>query len=215
MMSGTGNPRTWRGAWAQSWARSRIGRALAQVRQGGFSTQVYLVVLVVALIGPGLLFTAILLMRYAATERARFEQDARENVRGIALSIDRDTAGLVSVLQTLATSPRLRDADFDNFDAQARLVRDAVGLEILLRRPDGQQVVNTAVKRGAPLPNSALPFDSEIGSGTQRAMISGIIAGTSAGESTYAIAVPVTVENAVAYLLSFSAPLNRLQTIIA
>ena len=58
-------------------------------------------------------------MRYASAERARFEQDARENVRGIGLSLDRDTAGLVSVLQTLATSPRIQ-----RLSVSLRLSRD-------------------------------------------------------------------------------------------
>ena len=193
---------------------SGIGRFLDRLVHRGFSTQVYLVALVVALIGPGLIFTAILLMRYAAAERARFEQDARENVRGIALSIDRDTAGLVSVLQTLATSPRLKDGEFEAFDAQARLVRDAIDLDIVLRRPDGQQVVNTGLKRNAPLPVSTLPFDKEIASGAQRAMVSGLIAGSSPAQATYAVAVPVLVEGEVTYILSFSAPVNRLQAIL-
>ena len=190
------------------WFARRLGR-------NGFSTQVYLVALVMALIGPGLLFTAILLVRYAATERARFEQDARENVRGIALSVDRDTAGLVSVLQTLATSPRLRAGDFDAFDAQARLVRDAIDLDIILRKPDGQQLVNTGVRRGAPLPLTALPLDGEIVGGQQRAMVSGFIPGPMPDKATYAVAVPVLVEGDVPYILSFSAPLSRLQGILA
>jgi PAS domain S-box-containing protein len=190
------------------WFARRFGR-------NGFSTQVYLVALVIALIGPGLLFTAILLMRYAAAERARFEQDARENVRGIALSVDRDTAGLVSVLQTLATSPRLRAGDFDAFDAQARLVRDAIDLDIILRKPDGQQLVNTGVKRGAPLPVTALPFDMEIASGAQRAMVSGYVPGPMPDLATYAVAVPVMVEGDVPFILSFNAPLGRLQGILA
>ena len=181
----------------------------------GFSTQIYLVALVVALIGPGLIFTAILLMRYAAAERARFEQDARENVRGIALSVDRDTAGLVSVLQTLATSPRLREGEFDAFDAQARLVREAIDLDIILRRPDGQQVVNTTMKRGGPLPVTGLPFDSEITAGKQRAMVSGFIPGPSLDQATYAVAVPVMAGGEVAYVLSFNVPVSRLQGIVA
>ena len=197
------------------WQGTAPGRLFARIRDRGFSTQVYLIALVVALIGPGLLFTAILLFRYAGTERARFEQDARENVRGIALSIDRDTAGLVSVLQTLATSPRLKDAEFENFDAQARLVRETVGLDILLRQPDGQQLVNTSVPRGAPLPKTALPFDRELTSGTQRAMISGILSGSMPDRATYAIAVPVQNEGEVVYLLSFLAPVNRLQGILS
>jgi PAS domain S-box-containing protein len=188
---------------------------LGRLGRNGFSTQFYLVALVVALIGPGLLFTAILLMRYAAAERARFEQDARENVRGIALSVDRDTAGLVSVLQTLATSPRLKAGDFEAFDAQARLVRDAIELDIVLRRPDGQQLVNTGVKRGAPLPVTPMPFDAEVASGSQRAMVSGYLAGPSPDQAGYAVAVPVQVEGEVAYILGFRAPLARLQGILA
>ncbi|POR42426.1 HWE histidine kinase domain-containing protein [Methylobacterium sp. V23] len=197
------------------WGPRSLASAFARVRQRGFSTQVYLVALVIALIGPGLLFTAILLARYAGTERARFEQDARENVRSIALSVDRDTAGLVSVLQTLATSPRLKDGEFDNFDAQARLVRDAVGLDILLRRPDGQQVVNTAVPRRAPLPRSALPFDREIASGSQRAVVSGYVKGMKPTDATYAVAVPVFGEGGVTHILSFTVPISRLDSLVA
>jgi PAS domain S-box-containing protein len=197
------------------WRPRSLASAYAHVRQRGFSTQVYLIALVIALIGPGLIFTAILLVRYAGTERARFEQDARENVRGIALSVDRDTAGLVSVLQTLATSPRLKDGEFENFDAQARLVRDAVGLDILLRRPDGQQVVNTAVPRGAPLPRSGLPFDREIASGNQRAVVSGYVKGMKPTDATYAVAVPVLGEGGVRHILSFTVPISRLESLVA
>ena len=194
-----------------SWLRRRIAR----LERNGASTQVYLVALVIALIGPGLIFTAILLARYASVERARFEQDARENVRGIALSVDRDTAGLVSVLQTLATSPRLKDGEFEAFDAQARLVREAIDLDIMLRRPDGQQIVNTGIKRGGMLPVTALPLDKEIASGTQRAMVTGYLPGPMPSDATYAVAVPVMVGTNVAYILSFNAPLSRLQAILA
>ena len=187
---------------------------LSRLGQRGFSTQFYLIMLVIALIGPGLIFTAILLTRYAATERARFEQDARENVRGIALSIDRDTAGLVSVLQTLATSPRLKDGEFANFENQARLVREAVGLDLLLRRPDGQQIVNTALKPGAPLPVSTLPIDRELIDSGQRSMVTGYLAGAMPDQAHYAVAVPVRIDDATAFILSFSVPLNRIGGIL-
>lgn len=186
-----------------------------RVTDRGFSTQFYLIMLVIALIGPGLIFTAILLVRYAATERARFEQDARENVRGISLALDRDTAGLIAGLQTLATSPRLRDGEFENFDAQARLVRDTIGLEIVLRRLDGQQVVNTALKPGAPLPVTVLPFDEEIVSGTQRSMVSGYLGASLPSGATYAIAVPVRLNASVKFILSYSVPVSRLEGMIA
>ncbi|GJE28720.1 hypothetical protein LKMONMHP_3593 [Methylobacterium organophilum] len=192
-----------------------IRRLFSRFGQRGFSTQVYLVMLVIALIGPGLVFTAILLARYAATERSRFEQDARENVRGIALSIDRDTAGLISVLQTLATSPRLKEGELPGFDLQARAVRDAVGLEIMLRRPDGQQLVNTALAPGAPLPVTSLPFDREVLNGGQRSsLVSGYLPAANPAKATYAVAVPVRNDDAVAYILSFSVPIQRLDGLL-
>jgi PAS domain S-box-containing protein len=192
-----------------------LRRLLARLGQRGFSTQFYLIMLVIALIGPGLIFTAILLARYAATERARFEQDARENVRGIALSIDRDTAGLVSVLQTLATSPRLKDGEFTNFENQARLVRDATGLDIVLRRLDGQQIVNTALPTGAPLPVTTLPVDHELRASGQRSMVTGYLAGATPDQASYAVAVPVRIDDAVTYLLSFAVPVSRIEGILA
>jgi PAS domain S-box-containing protein len=195
--------------------RSWMSRRLHRFGRNGFSTQVYLIALVIALIGPGLLFTSILLMRYASAERARFEQDARENVRGIGLSLDRDTAGLVSVLQTLATSPRIRQNEFEAFDAQARLVRESIDLDVLLRRPNGQELVNTGVPRGAPLPVVPLPFDQDLARGTQRAMVSGYVPGPSPGEATYSVGVPVMVDGEVAYILSFTVPLSRLQGILS
>ncbi|MDP4002917.1 sensor histidine kinase [Methylobacterium sp. NEAU K] len=195
--------------------RSWLSRRLHRFGSNGFSTQVYLVALVIALIGPGLLFTSILLMRYASAERARFEQDARENVRGIGLSLDRDTAGLVSVLQTLATSPRIRQGDFEAFDAQARLVRESIDLDVLLRRPNGQEVVNTGAPRGAPMPVMPLPFDPDLAKGTQRAMVSGYIPGPTPSEATYSVGVPVMVDGEVGYILSFTVPLSRLQGILS
>ncbi|MDB5644811.1 HWE histidine kinase domain-containing protein [Methylobacterium sp.] len=200
--------------WRWWWRHAPLVRAIARIRQHGLSTQIYLVALVIALIGPGLIFTGILLVRYAGTERARFEQDARETVRGIALSVDRDTAGLVSVLQTLATSPRLKDNELDSFDAQARLVRDAVGLDLLLRRPDGQQLINTAVPRGAPLPRSPLPIDRDLASGGQRAMISGFIKGMKPEDASYVVAVPVLGESGVGSIISFTVPLSRLEALV-
>lgn len=195
-----------------------IRRWLHALRRDGLSTQVYLVALAIALIGPGLIFTAVLLGRYAALERVRFEQDARESVRGIALSIDRDMAGLVAVLQTLAASPRLRQAGFgpeglDGFETQARAVTATTGLAFSLRRRDGTQLVNTALPPGAPLPQDPHPEDAEVVA-TKRPVIGGVRAGSPGRPPTYDVAVPVTVEGAPAYVLSVTVPVERLHQIL-
>ncbi|KMO31728.1 histidine kinase [Methylobacterium variabile] len=190
-----------------------IRRRLNALRRDGLSTQVYLVALAIALIGPGLLFTAVLLGRYAALERTRFEQDARESVRGIALSIDRDMAGLVSVLQTLAASPRLREGGLASFEREARAVRDTTGLDLSLRRPDGSQLLNTALPPGAPLPQDPHPEDREVVA-TQRPVIGGARPGPAGRPPTYDVAVPVMAEGAPAYVLSVTVPVERLHQIL-
>ncbi|GJD50185.1 hypothetical protein OPKNFCMD_2922 [Methylobacterium crusticola] len=191
-----------------------IRRRLNALRQDGLSTKVYLVALAIALIGPGLIFTAVLLGRYAALERTRFEQDARESVRGIALTIDRDIAGLVSVLQTLASTPRLREGGFEGFERQARAVQDTTGLNLALRRPDGTQIVNTALPAGAPLPLDPQPYDAEIVA-SRRPLVTGAQAGPAGQPPTYAVAVPVTADGAVASILSLTVPVARLHQILA
>ncbi|MFE1597289.1 sensor histidine kinase [Methylobacterium sp. ID0610] len=190
-----------------------LRQRLNRLRERGLSTQVYLVALAIALIGPGLLFTAVLLGRYAGLERARFEQDAREAVRGIALTIDRDTAGLISVLQTLATSPRLRGDEVASFEGEARAVSEALHLTLSLRRPDGTQVVNTALPPGAPLPQGGQPYDAEL-LAAERPLVTGVQPGAPGRPPTYAVAVPVTIDGKAAFALSVTVPVERLRQIL-
>ncbi|AWN53776.1 PAS domain-containing protein [Methylobacterium sp. 17Sr1-1] len=190
-----------------------IRRRLHALRRDGLSTQVYLVALAIALIGPGLLFTAVLLGRYASLERIRFQQDARESVRGIALSIDRDIAGLVSVLQTLAASPRLKQDGLGGFETQARAVTETTGLHLSLRRRDGSQLVNTALPPGAPLPQDPHPEDEAV-LATTRPVIGGVRAGAPGRPPTYDVAVPVTIEGVPTYVLSVTVPVERLHQIL-
>jgi PAS domain S-box-containing protein len=195
-----------------------IRRRLHALRRDGLSTQVYLVALAIALIGPGLIFTAVLLGRYASLERVRFQQDARESVRGIALSIDRDIAGLVSVLQTLAASPRLRQAGSDQdplggFETQARAVTETTGLHLSLRLRDGTQFVNTALPPGAPLPQDPHPEDAKV-LATRQPVVGGVRPGAPGRPPTYDVAVPVTIEGAPAYVLSVTVPVERLHQIL-
>ena len=70
-----------------------------------------------------LAFTAFLLFRYAATERARFEHDAVEIASQIALIIDGELQAMVALLRGLAASSALATDDLARFHAEAtRLV---------------------------------------------------------------------------------------------
>ena len=93
------------------------------------STRIYLFTLVTAVLVPLLAFTAFLLTRYAENERARFESDAVETARQIALIINSQLGMLAAMLQGLTSSSALARNDLPAFYAEAiRLVqgRDAV-----------------------------------------------------------------------------------------
>jgi hypothetical protein len=107
------------------------------------STRLYLFALVTAVLIPLLAFTALLLTRYAANERARFENEALETAHQIALIIDAQLGMLAAMLQGLASSASLAGNDLMSFHSEAvRLVRgrDAI---IVLRQLGPRQLLNT------------------------------------------------------------------------
>ena len=185
--------------------------------------------LVVALLGPGLGFTGVLLDRYARSERARFESDSRETVRQIATAIDRDIAGLIGTLRTLATAGQLRGGvDMEAFQRQAALVRGYTGLDVVLRRPDGQEIVNTREAPGTVLHRAPRPYDARVVA-ERRPIVSGAFvpagddpgagrgpgAGGDLGAPVYAVAVPVVGGTEPgALILAFEIPATRLRDLV-
>lgn len=176
---------------------------------GGLSTRAHLVLLVGALLVPALAFTAMLAYRYVGAERSRFEQEATATARRIAAQIDRDLAGLQVALQTLSTSSRLPTGEYEAFHRQALHVRGFIGEHIVLRDPSGQQLANTRLPWGSPLPRSAFEFDRRVLE-TKAPIISDVFTGAVANAPLFAIVVPVVHDGEVTHLLNLSISTDRL-----
>ncbi|HYF54354.1 MAG TPA: PAS domain-containing protein, partial [Salinarimonas sp.] len=159
--------------------------------------------LALALTLPILLFAAIVGIQFVSAERARLGQEAEEAAHGLAASLDRDLAGLKAVLDTVALSERLRDGDYAGFHAQALQVRERIGHHITLRDRAGQQIVNTRLPWGTPLPRVNLPAD-ETAVATRRPAVSNLFVGAVSPEPLAAIVVPVLRGGEVSHLLSFT-----------
>src|SRR5512138_3436252 len=67
---------------------------------------------------PSLVFGAIMLERYAESERARAEQALVESARGIARSVDAEFRAVEAILIALSSSTKLRDNDLVGFEGQ-------------------------------------------------------------------------------------------------
>ncbi len=173
----------------------------------------YLLLLVFSVAIPAAVFAAILLQRYYNSEVARIDQQLLNNARQLALTVDRDLAGLQATLQTLALSRALVNGDQEAFYRQAAQVRDYVGANVLLRDAAGRHLINTHVPFGTPLPTETLPGDEEVRR-HKRPFVSGFMIGTVSKEPAYTITAAVVQNNEVTHFLTLSLPPARLAELL-
>jgi signal transduction histidine kinase len=123
-----------------------LGRASVSLRA-------ILIAIVVTATIPTLIFSGILLQRYAASERERSEAELEESARGLVRAVDAELAGTRSVLLALASSPMLAEGDLAGFEQQLRAVRIRTGRHLELLDLDGQIVASTQVPPGSSPPS--------------------------------------------------------------
>jgi len=75
--------------------------------------------------------------------------------RSIAAGVDAEIGKYMTLAQSLASSPHLLDDNLDDFEAEARRDFPAEGdARVLVADVNGQQLMNTLVSRGQPLPSA-------------------------------------------------------------
>jgi PAS domain S-box-containing protein len=181
---------------------------LDQTRRS-LSMRGYLIVMVVAILLPVVLFAAIVFWRYYDSELARIDQELQNNARELSLTIDRDLEGEIVALQTLATSGSMTSHEYARFYDHALRVRSYAGADVLLRDRSGQQLMNTRVPWGTPLPRDAAEGDDQV-IATKRPYISNLNQGTVARRQVYFVTVPILENDAVADFLHMSLDPQRL-----
>jgi PAS domain S-box-containing protein len=177
------------------------------------SVRAYLLVMVIAIVLPVDAFAGVLFWRYADSEIGRIDQQLENDARELALDVDRDLQGKIVALETLATSSALDSGDYAQFYARALRVKNLAGVDISLRSRDGQQLANTRVPQGSPLPRNLFPAD-EKAAATGKPYVSNVVDGLVAGHPVYLISVPVTEGGAVNYLLHMTVDLEALRDLI-
>jgi PAS domain S-box-containing protein len=170
----------------------------------------YLFIMGSAILLPAMLFAAILFWRYYDSEIARIDQELRSDARELAANIDRDLQGKIVALETLSTSGSIDTHSYGRFYQRAIRTKDLAGVDISLRDRDGQQLVNTRVAWGAPLPRDLLDIDRKvIASNAPR--VGNYFEGLVAQYPIYIISVPVIENGTAAYLLHMTVDLSRLE----
>ena len=93
-------------------------------------------------------------------------QRLRETTRALSLVVDRELDKRAAVGRTLASSPAIAEANLRAFHEQARAAVDGTGNWIVLVDHD-DQLLNTSVPYGTPLPKRDLKFDRSFATGEQ------------------------------------------------
>ena len=150
-------------------------------------------------------------------QRARDQQiiDAVSTARLITNSVDFQLSTVQTTLEVLATSSYLQNLDVAAFYAQATEVQTRSLINnIVFIAPSGQQLVNTALPLGKPLPKIKLTEVIARAFATGRTQLSGLEVGVVVKRPLVYVAVPVRSAGAVSHVLVGIVRAKQLQTII-
>lgn len=174
----------------------------------------HLAALCFALILPILILAGTLGWSYAQSERRRIEQDALSTAHEVMAAIDRELAGLIATTKVLALSRSLQRDDLEGFDAAARDVYYQIGINVVLRDRKSQQVVNTRLPRGTPLPTNVETGSDRAALETKQPVVSNLFIGGVTRSPLFIVNVPVLRDGEVIYFLNLSLPPERIRDVI-
>ncbi len=112
-------------------------------------------------------------------------------------------------LETLATVGSLASRDYARFYERAEKIKGFAGVDISLRDRSGQQLANTRVPWGTPLPRNLFPIDDEV-MASKKPVVSNFTEGLVAQQPIYLISAPVIEDGEIAFLLHMTVNLSGL-----
>jgi two-component sensor histidine kinase len=169
-----------------------------------------LATLPIIMVGSYLFFTAL------QSERDHLQERVRQVAAAVAGDVDRELQRRETVLGTLATSPLIASGDFAGFHAQARAAVANQNLVVLLHDAiSKQQLVNTFVDYGTSLPTTGDPGTFDRVLSTKRVEVSDLFMSLVSKEPAIDIALPITKDGNVRYLLKLALTPDHFWQIIA
>ena len=168
-----------------------------------FSLRTHLLVLVIGTLLPALAVAALLIARVVDDNRVAVEQQLITSARAQAADVDRELSGTIRALQGLAQSDHLSSGDVQAFRDQAlrSLSEQPMWYALVLSRPDGRQVMDTALREGEPLPAAV---DADVFArviATRQPAIGDLRVG-GGNQPEFPVHVPVVRNGGVLYVLS-------------
>ncbi len=168
------------------------------------SVRTFLLWLVLACLLPGLAGAAILLLYQYRENRSQLEKSTMLTARALVQAVDAQLLQAQTLALYLSTNDALARGDLAAFHRRAReaVALTSLGSNVVLTREDGQQLVNTSLDYGTPLPRFANPIWTRRVFATRQPVISDLIDGPVLRQAVTAVVVPVFSDGKPSYALS-------------
>jgi PAS domain S-box-containing protein len=167
-----------------------------------------------SLMVPALVATGLLLAREARTQSEQLDRRVEQVAGDLAHDIDRELELMTATLIVLAGAPQLATGDLRGFHERAGAALHPLGLQLLYRDLDGQQLLNTRVPWGTALPRRPLPEIDDAVRATLKPHYSGVLVGAVAQRPVVTLTTPVMVGGALRGFLHMSIDAERLLAIM-
>jgi two-component sensor histidine kinase len=172
-------------------------------------------VLCLCVLLPQAIMGGLLAWKYSQDQRSAMEHAAMELAIDRRGDLDRELSGMIATLQAIATSPAMAQGDFQGLDRQAREVVRLRGSLLIMRDRNGQQIINTNLPYGVPLPRSTDPALLETDAAileTRQPGVSDLYRGTVTGMPRVMVGVPVIIDGEARYVIDIGIEPEKLST---
>jgi signal transduction histidine kinase/ActR/RegA family two-component response regulator len=151
---------------------------------------------------PVVLFSSIALKMLLSAHRDAAIKRMEETARATALVIDADINRAQSVLRILATSNTLATGDMRRFHQQASIANAGPGAWVILYDTTGQQLINTRIPFGGPLPARPDMDQLEEMLRSGKGVVSGMKWGLSLKNHFMAVELPIVTSSGQRFVIA-------------
>ena len=164
---------------------------------------------------PVWLVSGILVYHAYTAKRDQLNDAMLDTARSLVMVLDRDLASVQAALTALSTSPSFAAGDFASLHRQAtQLLQSYPEADIILADATGQQLVNSYLPYGTPLPKRKNPETVRRIFATGKPVISDLFHGAVTRRPLIGIDVPVFIDGKVVYDLGMTFPSERFCTLL-
>ncbi|MFO1127739.1 MAG: PAS domain S-box protein [Rhodospirillales bacterium] len=173
--------------------------AADEARPPATPIRVVLLRLVLGVLAPLLVVVAGFGIWNVDLQRETVRRNLLDAVGSLSLNVDRDIEAVQASLRTLALAQSLQEGDFAAFQNQAVEAARPFDGWIVLADRSLQQIVNSRVPYGSPLPTIQVPEQSRHMFATGTPSVSGLFIGNVSKAPLVAVSVPAFVNGQIAY----------------